>query len=288
MARNNELRTGASAAGDSTGAVSEAVANASPLSFVVPTEFVELPSRGRYYPEDHPLCNQEVVEIRHMTAKDEDILTSASLLKKGLAIDRLIASILVDKNISPDTLLIGDRNAILLQARIHAYTSNYGVTVGCPACGESSEQTFDLAECGLNYGEDLGALTDDISGPDSQNMFDIRLPVTQVVAKVRLLNAGLEKSIANEQARRQKMKLPEAPVTFQLKQIIYSLNGETDRNQVNTFIESMPTADTHYLRASYNKLVPNVDMTQSFTCPNCEKESQLEVPFTAEFFWPNR
>lgn len=292
MARNNEQRTGAMPPADApvTEPVqpTEAASPAATLSYVVPTEFVELPSRGRYYAETHPLYNEEVVEIRHMTAKDEDILTSASLLKKGIAIDRLVRSILVDKTIDPNSLLIGDRNAILLKTRIHAYSSQYAVTVVCPNCLESAEHTFDLLACGVNHGDEQGELSDDISGPDEQGFFDITLPLTKVIAKVRLLNAGVENAIAKEVEKRRKNKMEENSVTFQLKQLIYSLNGETNRAQIEQFIENMPTVDSHYLRGAYAKLVPNVDMVQDFTCSACDKTSQLEVPFTAEFFWPNR
>ena len=82
-----------------------------PLQFVTPTEFVELPSAGRFYPEGHALHGAETIEIRHMTAKDEDILTSRSLLKKGVAIDRLLRNVIVDRSIKVDDLLIGDKNA---------------------------------------------------------------------------------------------------------------------------------------------------------------------------------
>ena len=88
------------------------------MSFVVPTEFVELPSGGRYYPQGHPLHNQETIEIKHMTAREEDLLTSRALLKKGLALDRLLESVIIDKKIRASDLLVGDRNAILISTRI--------------------------------------------------------------------------------------------------------------------------------------------------------------------------
>jgi len=94
------------------------------LGFVSPTEFVELPSRGEFYPEDHPLHKQETVEIKFMTAKDEDILSSQALLKKGLAIDRLLESLMV-LDVDARTLLLGDRNAMLIAARISGYGSEY-------------------------------------------------------------------------------------------------------------------------------------------------------------------
>ena len=91
------------------------------MAFVAPTEFAQLPSLGQYYPKNHPLHNVESIEIKFMTAKEEDILTSKSLLKKGLTINRLLASVIVDKSINPDDLLVGDRNALLVATRISGY-----------------------------------------------------------------------------------------------------------------------------------------------------------------------
>ena len=114
--RNNEDRLGAKNLGGDL-PIPQAQQGEKPatFSFVTPTDFVELPSKGKYYSEGHPLHNTETIEIKHMTAKEEDILTSRSLLKKGLAVDRLLQNIIVDKRIDPNALLIGDKNAVLIQ-----------------------------------------------------------------------------------------------------------------------------------------------------------------------------
>jgi hypothetical protein len=92
--------------------------NSGGFSFVVPTEFIDLPSEGKFYPEGHPLHGQTTLEIKQMTAKEEDLLTSRALLKKGIALDRLLSSVIVNKSIDPNSLLVGDRNAILIATRV--------------------------------------------------------------------------------------------------------------------------------------------------------------------------
>ena len=288
MARNNQDRLKAQKAADAAAPAAQAAATTGEpggLSFVVPTEFVELPSRGLYYTNDHPLCKEEVVEIRHMTAKDEDILTSRSLLKKGLAIDRLLQNILVDKNINVNSLLVGDKNAILVQTRIHAYGADYETRVLCPACNAEGQNNFDLAAVGLNYGNEWGELN--IEGPTENNTFLITLPKTGRKAEVRLLSGNDEKNVMKVIENRRKHKLQETPVTTQMKQFVVSIDGHTGRTDLNNFIENMPTLDAQYLRVAYNRIVPNIDMALPFHCAECGTESRLEVPFTSEFFWPN-
>lgn len=255
------------------------------LSFVVPTEFVELPSKGAFYGVEHPLHNQEVIEIRHMTAKDEDILTSRALLKKGLAIDRLLQNIIVNKNIDVDSLLVGDRNAVLVETRIHAYGPEYNTRAGCPACGTNSENIFNLTEVGTSAGEwaDMN-----VEGPTANNTFLITLPKTGLQAEVRLLTGADEKQLLRIIENRRKNKLSETPVTMQMKQFVVSIDGHTNRTELNSFIDNMPTLDAQYLRVAYNAVVPNIDMTLPYSCGECGTDSRLEVPFTAEFFWPNR
>ena len=114
MSRNKQRTAAATDATAATTAPATPTAPAT-LSYVTPTEFVELPSRGKFYSTDHPLHGKEVVEMRYMTAKDEDILTSPALLKKGVAIDRLLQNLVVDKTINANNLLIGDKNAMLWQ-----------------------------------------------------------------------------------------------------------------------------------------------------------------------------
>ena len=127
MARNNQARTGAQKAPKAAQELPQVedspVSTGGTLSYVAPTEHVELPSEGRYYPPGHPLYKQDTVEIRYMTARDEDILSSQALLRKGLAIDRFLQNVIVDKSINIEDLLIGDKNTVLIAARVTGYGS---------------------------------------------------------------------------------------------------------------------------------------------------------------------
>ena len=110
------------------------------------TELVDLPSEGRFYPKDHPLHNKDSVEIRYMTARDEDILTSPSLLRKGVAIDRFMESIIVTPGVEVGDLLVGDKSAIMIAARITGYGPDYSANVVCPECRTEFEHDFDVKE----------------------------------------------------------------------------------------------------------------------------------------------
>ena len=140
--RDNQRRTGQNPEVTPNSSVPKAHQPA-PLAFSAPTEFVILPSRGEFYSEDHPLYKQETIEIRFMTAKDEDILTSEALLKKNLALDRLLDSLIVVE-VDASSLLLGDRNAILISARASAYGSDYPVTLRCEKCASTTEAEYDL------------------------------------------------------------------------------------------------------------------------------------------------
>lgn len=119
-------------------------ASSADLGWAQPTEFVDLPSQGRFYGPKHPLHNVDTIEIRYMTARDEDILSSRTYIQKGIVLDKLIESIVIDKRIKADNLLVGDKNAIVVHARISGYGSEYETEVTCAACGTSQSNVFDL------------------------------------------------------------------------------------------------------------------------------------------------
>jgi len=295
MSRNNDDRLGA--APDvapppiQVEEATSATANANPLgqgsnglNFVIPTEFVDLPSRGSFYAEGHPLCGAETVEIKHMTAREEEILTSRTLLKKGIALDRLIDSVLVDKRINSSALLVGDKNAILVASRVLAYGREYETTVTCPSCLAKSQFSFDLMDNKISH-------PDDVESPlfekTENGTFAFILPKTQVKAEVRLLTGADESALSRTLERRKKMKNgTDSLLSEQMRTFIVSLNGVTDKKLVNDFINHMPAADARYTRKVYTAIAPNLDLTQHFACLECDHETEMEVPFTADFFWP--
>tara|TARA_R100000988_G_scaffold90604_2_gene54238 strand:- start:193 stop:1047 length:855 start_codon:yes stop_codon:yes gene_type:complete len=277
-----------------TAAATDAVAATAPttpaapasLSYVTPTEFVELPSRGKFYSTDHPLHNKEVIEMRYMTAKDEDILTSPALLKNGVAIDRLIENLIVDKNVTANSLLLGDKNAVILAARISGYGELYEVNVNCPACSATIEHSFDLSKIPHNHGIQPDEDTENIS-LTPEGTFVATLPKTQFTAEFRLLNGADETYMEKAASKLRKLNLPESSSTGLLKQLVVSINGVNVPSEIANFIDNMPAQDARFLRACVATVTPNVDMTQEVECSSCGTTSEMAVPFTSDFFWPN-
>tara|TARA_R110001592_G_scaffold353235_1_gene651935 strand:+ start:135 stop:1010 length:876 start_codon:yes stop_codon:yes gene_type:complete len=256
-----------------------------PLSFSVPTEQVELPSQGRYYPENHPLHKAETIEIKFMTAKEEDILTSPSLLKKNLTMERLLRSVIINKMIDPQHLLIGDRNAILVATRKTGYGEDYEVKTSCPSCLAPNEWSTNLDEVKVVKGGVASAEGYEVS--DNENgTFDVVLPKSKVTVTVKLLTGRDEKEIAARAQKRKKHKLEENNLTEQLKAMIISVNGTRNFKDVENFVNFVPAFDSKYLRNAYAKIMPNIDMSHDFECSSCDWEGTMEVPLTAEFFWP--
>ena len=287
--RNNEDRMGAK---EPSSDISPAIAQQQEqkeesfqFSFSTPTEFVELPSKGRFYLEGHPLHGKDSVEIRFMTAKDEDILTSKTLLRKGIAIDRMLSNVLVDKTLNPDDLLIGDKNALVLAARITGYGAQYDTEVSCPACATNVRHQFDLNEKDYNFGDDFG----DFEVEETpEKTFIVSLPVTKAKVEIRMLSGHDEKEMNKTAKNRKRANLPESSMTDMFRLYIRSVNGSKDRKAIESLIDHMPALDSKYLRFAYKQVQPNVDMVQEFTCPECGLQQDMEVPFTAAFFWPDR
>ena len=284
MSRNKE-RAGAREQAESAPPALAHNTNNEGFSFVVPTEFVELPSKGKFYPEGHPLHGEESIEVKQMTAKEEDLLTSRTLLKKGVAVDRVIKSLVVDKRIDPDTLLVGDRNALLIAIRVSAYGSEYETKIACPACNATQRYAFDLNSAKVYEGGDLS----DLDVFDTGNAtFTTKLPKTKLDVEFRLLNGRDERNLLMGMKSDRKQNVHERTVTRQLKNYIVSVNGNTTNEAIDYVIKNIPSMDSRHLRLAYKLAAPNVDLTQYFVCSECDHDQDLEVPLTADFFWPDR
>jgi len=254
------------------------------FSFTTPTEFVEIPSKGQFYPPSHPLHNVDMVEIRHMTAKEEDILTSESLLKKGIVMERLIQSVLIDKTIDPNSLLIGDKNAILIAIRQTGFGDTYSTDITCNACGVSSQKDFSLSEKTIKE----SSVEEDVTMLENGNFLltigDFDPPVRM---EIRLLTGADESRITKTVENRKKLKQDTGNVTEILRSILVSVNGIRERGPLAQITDQMPVILSRRIRAVYDETMPNVELFGDFTCDSCDHAERLEVPITLGFFWPD-
>ena len=250
------------------------------LNFTRPTEFVQLPTEGKFYPEGHPLHLVPEVEINYMTAKEEDILTSRALISRGVVIDRLIQSVLVDKTIDVTTLYPGDKTALMIAARATGYGPEYSGQVVCPACSHKHEHTIDLTNLPIKK------VSDDI-GLTAAGTFAIKLPVTGFTAELKILNAKEQKFLEDSGKTNLKHNLPEANRTNLLKMIVVSINSIRDRQELERFIDQMPAQDSRTIKKAYDDANHSLDMDQTVECPNCQHVVVREVPLGINFLWPS-
>ena len=249
--------------------------------FLAPKDVVTLPSLGKVYPIGSALHGVEQVEVRHLTAADEDILTSRSLLRTGKAIDALLNNCLVNKSINPEELLSGDKNAILTYLRVSGYGPEYNVEIDCPSCAENVKYVFDMSVLEMNP-----LALDPVT--EGENRFEFSLPSGDLV-EFKYLNSAEEKEIADTQEKiKKKTNSPiDKNITTRMKQQIISVNGESDLGFINRYVDAMPVRDSRAFRKHLEKNNPDVIMEQEFVCPHCGASEEVDIPITVSFFWPD-
>ena len=250
-------------------------------AFKVPTEFVPLPSFGLVYSPNSPLHNLKEIEVRYMTAADEDILTSRSLLRSGKAIDAVLKNCILDARINPEELLSGDKNALITFLRVSGYGPEYKVEIDCPSCEETSKYEFDLSQ--------LEMKTLDVEPIEQgENRFHIQLP-TGTHIEFKFLNSAEEKEISDAQDRikRSTNSPVDRNVTTRLKNTIISIDGNTDSSLINQYEDTLNVRDSRALRKYMEDNTPDIDMKQEFNCPHCGHRGEVDVPISVGFFWPD-
>jgi len=246
----------------------------------IPVDIVPLPSRGLVYPVGHSLHAKETVELCAMTAREEDILTSKALLKKGTVITELIKSCMSDKSVNPSDLLTGDRNALMVAIRATGYGAEYEASIECNECQATSPQVFNLAALPIVQLE----LTPKTPG---ENAFEFLLPYSKKRVVFKFMSGRDEEEIMATQERQKKHGLQsDNVVTTNLLHCIISIEGVTDRTKIAGFIKFMPARDSLALREYMKDHEPGIRMKQETTCPACGHSAEVAMPIGVSFLWP--
>jgi hypothetical protein len=249
-----------------------------------PTEIIELPSKGVLYPASSPLASGQL-EMKYMTAREEDILTSANLIKSGLVLDKLFQSMIVSP-INYNDLIIGDKNAIMVAARILGYGKDYECSVTCPMCDRESNHDVDLTT--------LASKPVTVDGPAvmiEPNKFEFILPQSKRTVIFQLLTHGLDTQIEKQLSAAKKAAKKDSvdnELTTRLKRLILSVDGNNDQNYINHFVDNELFAmDSRALRGQIKDVAPDHEFAFNFECPHCgHEEDGLSFPVTSQFFWP--
>lgn len=246
----------------------------------IPVELVPLPSAGMVYPPNSPLHACDVVEIKAMTAREEDILTNTAYMKKGTIITELIKSCLVDKHVNPIDLLTGDRNALMVAIRITGYTADYDVEVTCNECGNKASRVFNLAELPIKRLE-ISPVSPGV------NLFEFLLPLCKKTVRFKFLTGRDEEEIMATSAKQKKLGIQsETSVTTNLLYTIVSIDGVEDRSKIANFVRMMPARDSLALRNYISSNEPGIIMRQELTCPTCDHTEEVNMPMGISFLWP--
>ena len=248
-----------------------------------PTEIISLPSKGLVYPEGSPL-REGKIEMKYMTAREEDILTSQNLIKQGIVIDKLMQSLIVSP-IQFEDLVIGDKNSIMVAARILGYGKDYTIKVTCPECEAVNEFDIDLTqlpEQNIPEGTIMA----------SPGVFEFTLPQSKRVIHFRLLTTGIDKQVSKQLDSAKKAnknsQAVDRELTTRLKTLIVSVDGNTDRTFVTNFVDNELFAiDSRAFRTYMKSVTPDTKFEISYVCSECSHEEEaLSFNIDTSFFWP--
>ena len=240
-----------------------------------PTEMVELPSKGLIYPKANPLSSGEV-EMKYMTAKEEDILTNQNYIKDGSVLDRLLKALIVSKDVNYDDLIVGDKNAIMIAARILGYGADYTFMY------KDEEITVNLQE--LNTVE----INEDEILEKNTNKFEYTLPHSETLIQFKLLSTKDDKAVKAEVKGLQKIDKKASPeMSTRLKHMILAINGNTDKSEIRKFVDTyMLARDSRSFREYIKAFQPDIDLKFNHES-NGGIEREVSLPMTVNFFWPD-
>ena len=243
-----------------------------------PTEIVELPSRGLIYPDGHPLSSGKI-EMKYMTAKEEDILTNQSYIKQGVVLDKLFQSLIVTP-IDYDDLLIGDKNAIMVASRILGYGKDYETEVLTPT-GEKQKVSIDLTK--LKDKE-----IDESLYTRGNAEFELTLPASKRTVSVQLVTNRIQKKIDTELKGLAKLKQQDATLTTMLKHVIVALDGEKDQSKIRKFVDTELLAiDSRAIRNYVKSITPDIDLSYEFIDEGDGEPFRSSFTIGLDFFWPD-
>jgi hypothetical protein len=247
-------------------------------NFDFPTEVLDLPSKGKLYPKEHPLSSGQIT-IKYMTAKEEDILSSANLIKKGIVLDKLFESIIVD-DVNPDDILIGDKNAIVLATRLLGYGPEYKVSFFSSKLARTVEVNVDLSQVKT---KDI-----DLALFNNKNEFEFITPTGKNKIIFKLLTHGDEKLIDKDiQALEKLNKDSSFEITTRLRYMIKSVDGNSEVGRINKFINNEFLArDSKAFREYVKKISPDMNMSFEYTHDDGELEV-APIVMGVGFFWPS-
>jgi hypothetical protein len=247
-----------------------------------PTEVIDLPSKGYFYPKDSPLSSGQV-EIKYMTAKEEDILTSGNLIQKGIVLDKLLEALIVTEGVTLDDVLIGDKNAIMVASRVLAYGKEYPITFTDASSGRQREESVDLTSLD-DKKVDFKQFTKGV------NEHEFELPTSKRVVTFKFLTQQDEKGIEEELKALKKFTKEsgiDPEITTRLKASITSVDADKSRKAINTFVDNeFLSVDSFAYRTYLTSITPDVEMLTMIELDNGEVE-EVAVPVTAQFFWPS-
>ena len=254
-----------------------------------PTEIIELPSNGLVYPKDNPLSSGKI-ELKYMTAKEEDILTTQSYIKDGSVLDRLFQSLIVSNGdglpIKYVDLVVGDKNAIMVASRILGYGKEYNVEVTDPFGGEKQKETIDLTQ--FENKEYDGSNQIELH----KNEFEFELPQSKRLITFQLLTESKERKVKHEleAVKKQSKKMGDVTskeLTTRLKNMVVSVDGDSDRNVINRFVDNELFAiDSKALRSYIKQIGPDIDLTWEFISDETGERKEMSMPMGTNFFWP--
>lgn len=249
----------------------------------VPIESIPLPTKGVIYHPDSTLFNREVLQIKSMTAREEDILASPAFHKEGTSLTHLIQSCLIDKSINSDEMITGDRMALMVGIRVTGYGPEYNASANCKSCNRFNEFVVDLSKLGIKRLK-INPLR------PGENKFEFVLPVTKkkIVFKYATERDNRERNTALKNMQKALGNSISNSITSFLENSIVSVDGVTDRSKIKHFVLNMPAFDSKSLRTFIIDNEPGMDMTCSFDCAGCGHRNESILPMTTEFFWPSK